>query len=111
MALEFAFDGGAGEGGERRTVVWVEPVDGLHQAEHRHLPQIVVAGRPTGVALGDVGRQTEVALDDLVAQRAISGVRVLAEERVVVDVVHDVDEGFPGHRCRLNGYGRCASRA
>ena len=85
VPLQFAFDRAAGERGERCAVLGIEPIDGLDQADHRHLAQVVVALAPK--AIRNVRRETHVPFDELVAQLAALRRGEGSEQLEVVEIV------------------------
>jgi hypothetical protein len=78
VAFQLALDRSSGVGRERHAALRIEAVDGLDQTDHRDLAKVVVVAA-AGVPSGDVGGQSHVHLDQLVAQLARSRSPVLDE--------------------------------
>jgi hypothetical protein len=67
VPLEFP-ERGNREGAELRTVVRVEPFDGLDQADRRHLSEVFQGLAPATESAGQLPGQRQVSFDEAVAQ-------------------------------------------
>ena len=82
VAAQFAENGRRRERAERRTVLRIEPLDRLQEADHRDLHEVVVGDSPVAVPVREVVRDPEMTLDELIAKRSVAGAPVLEEVRV-----------------------------
>jgi hypothetical protein len=71
VAAQLAQDRRDREGGEPQAAVGVEAVDGLHQAEVRHLEQVLERLARVPVAARELGGQRHKPLHELLARAAV----------------------------------------
>ena len=91
MALELAEDRRRGVRREAEAAVGVEPVDGLHQAEHGDLGEVLTRLATVGEAVGETVGQPAVGLHEMFGEGGVARPQVLA-----VQSAHIV--GTPGPR-------------
>jgi hypothetical protein len=77
-------DGRRRVGDERPPALGIEAVKGLDQAQARNLDQVLQLLRGTTVPEGERASERQEAVGELVLQRRIAGLRVAAQELVLV---------------------------
>src|SRR5262249_22326471 len=82
VAPKLAEDSRRRESRERHAALGIEALDRLQQADRRDLQQVVVGDAAVPVTAGEMVRDAEVALDQLVAECAVTRAAVLVEVRV-----------------------------
>jgi hypothetical protein len=88
VAPELAEDGRRRERAERRTALRVESLDRLQEADRRDLDEILVGDSAVAVTVREVMGDTEVPLDEIVAQGAIPGALIREEVGIAVGHIH-----------------------
>ena len=91
--LELAVHRAADERGEGHALVGIEAVDGPNHGEKRGLAQVVDRDAAGPVARREPVGEPAVLLHDLVAEPAVTGPVVLAEQLVAVTAVTAVTSG------------------